>query len=303
MHSMLRHRGWLGVLGLALLSPPVGVAQALSFADDKASIKSTSSLPFADAALAKGTNWPAWIPGFDLGNGCNGPVNTFAHDAALDVVYVGGNFTTCGESGANNVARFDLASRSWSALAGADDSNGVGGPVLSLLVVDDQVYVGGNFDRVNVGAPVLASSVARWDGDAWHALPGSGGQGVDGFVYAMAWFDDSLHVGGWFSTANVGASVDARSIARWDGTTWSALSPSAPGPNGTVTTLAVHAGALYVGGEFGFIESPDIAHDGIARWDGDAWSTVGNSIPSDGFSPIAFAIHQDRLVASRAAGG
>jgi hypothetical protein len=56
----------------------------------------------------------------------------------------------------------------------------------------------------------------------WSAL----GDGTDGYVHAMATFDDgsgdgaALYVGGRFTTAG---GIEANCIARWDGVSWSAV--------------------------------------------------------------------------------
>jgi hypothetical protein len=238
----------------------------------------------------------AWIAGFGLPAGCNGLVHAFAYDPA-GFAYVGGSFTTCGDVGANGVARFALRSRTWSALTGADGGNGVRGDVNSLLLVGDDVYVGGQFDRANVGASIVASSVARWDGENWHALAGPGGEGVSGHVLAMAWFQDSLYIGGFFVSVNVGAPVQARYVARWDGAAWHHL---VNGTNGTVSELHVHEGALYVGGEFHRVGENDDPFDystpGIARWDGTTWSSAGTYFSPNSSPVISFETYQGRFV-------
>ena len=63
--------------------------------------------------------------------------------------------------------------------------------------------------------------------------------------------------------------MEARSLARWDGNTWSSLGLT----NGTVVTLAVDGGDLYVGGLF---KNPaGVAVTNIGRWDGSAWHKLG----------------------------
>jgi hypothetical protein len=68
-------------------------------------------------------------------------------------------------------------------------------------------------------------------------------------------------------------------IARWDGSEWSALSgPLALGVDSTVYTLAAfddgNGPALYAGGHF--TTAGGITVDRIARWDGWAWSPIGD---------------------------
>jgi cysteine-rich repeat protein len=121
---------------------------------------------------------------------------------------------------------------------------------------------------------------------------------VNGWVRALAVFDDgdgpALYAGGGFTTAG---GVPANSIARWDGSNWSALGS---GTNSTVLALAVFdAGsgpALYAGG--GFTIAGGLPANRIARWDGSSWSAlasgVGNSVHAlavfnDGAGPALYA--------------
>src|SRR5262249_55054313 len=76
------------------------------------------------------------------------------------------------------------------------------------------------------------------------------------------------------------------SIARWNGSTWSAVGNGFPGgSNSIVNCLAVydddgdgpHRPALYAGGYFA-VPGSSTARD-VARWDGTVWSGVGNFHP------------------------
>ena len=80
------------------------------------------------------------------------------------------------------------------------------------------LYVGGNFTTAG-GA--TANRVARWDGAAWHSLGNGTTNGVGGTVSAILPVSPTeVYVGGTFTTAGV---VAANRIARFDGTSWSAL--------------------------------------------------------------------------------
>ena len=84
-------------------------------------------------------------------------------------VYVGGAFISAGGVFANNVARFNTQTNTWSSL-GTGSSNGVsrggvsGGlvpTVFALAVVGNEVFVGGNF---TLAGGVSANRVARFNG-------------------------------------------------------------------------------------------------------------------------------------------
>lgn len=101
---------------------------------------------------------------------------------------------------------------------------------------------------------------------------------MDSPVSALAAFDDgaglALYAGGLFGNAG-GNPVFG--IAKWDGSTWSALDG---GMNQFVFALAVHdAGQgelLYAGGAF--TTAGNISASRIARWDGLAWSALGEGM-------------------------
>jgi PKD repeat protein len=248
-----------------------------------------------------GTSWSA------LGNGMDGGVSALAVDSAGNI-YAGGSFTTAGGVSANHVARWDGSS--WSALgSGMDgrvsalavDGAGnlyAGGPIdipgafvlnrvamwdgsgWSFLgtVMDDQIldlavdgtgkiYAGGYF---TTAGGVSANKIAVWDGSSWSAL-GSGTGGVfNQHVIALSVDkDDNLYAGGEFTTAG---GVVVNNIAKWDGTSWSALGS---GMDNWVGSLTVDgAGNIYAGGRFS--TAGGVVANRIASWDGFGWSGLGS---------------------------
>jgi hypothetical protein len=78
-----------------------------------------------------------------------------------------------------------------------------------------------------------------------------------------------LYVGGTFTNAGGHASADR--IARWNGTSWSAIG-GIPLSNGQVFAIAYHAGKVYVGGTF--LNAGGHANDDfLAVWNGSAWGS------------------------------
>jgi hypothetical protein len=99
---------------------------------------------------------------------------------------------------------------------------------------------------------------------------------LDGTVAAFAAYDDgsgaALYVAGEFGAA--GDQI-VNYVARWNGTTWSPLTGAggAVGTNGSVLALAVHGGALHLGGTFTVAGGVAAGH--IARWDASGFSALG----------------------------
>lgn len=169
----------------------------------------------------------------------------------------------------------------WSGLG-----NGVSSyQVNAIAVAGNDVYVGGDFTEVcgNISCDSGNSRVnyiARWDGNAWHAL----GFGLDFNVRSLALGPGGeLYVGGDFSQicGNLGCSsgnTTARRIAKWDGNAWSALGH---GFNLSVLAVAVAPnGDLYAGGGFSHACGNSACNSGnvqvnyVARWDGNSWSAL-----------------------------
>lgn len=209
-------------------------------------------------------------------------VTTF-DDGTGTALYVAGFFLNAGGVPANRIAKWDGAT--WSPLG-----QGIGGGavVLDLLVFDDgsgpALYVGGDFQTAG-GAP--ASNIARWDGTSWSPV-GAGLSGVlatevDVLGIADLGNGPRLFAGGRF-TASGAATLS--NVAMWDGTAWSAVGTGvANGTDGPVYALAEFddgtGNALYVGGDFGvngFPITPFIRD--VARWDGNAWSSLGQGLNS-----------------------
>jgi hypothetical protein len=224
-------------------------------------------------------------------------------------VYVGGIFTSAGNTKANFIAGYD--GTNWFQL-----NNGVSGGlnityVFSLANDGTNIYAGGWFTNAdNCGA----MNTARWDGSSWYPLTGGSPNSIVEIIKRVG---TNLFVGGAFSTngsapvsriarwdgsswnplgagvsggsppvvvaiesdgTNVYAagtftqagSVNATNIAYWNGTTWSAMGNVL---SGSVLAVAKFGGYLYAGGSF---TSPGLGIVNLAKWDGSSWSAVGS---------------------------
>ncbi len=232
-----------------------------------------------------GHEWSAlgdmWSPdGSGAGIGRSVRALAVYDDGSGPALYAGGTFTTGHATNpAVHIARWN--GTSWS-VPGA----GISAEVRALLVHDDgsgqKLFAGGTF---NTAGGLPASHLASWNGTSWSPV-GSGSGGVAGtFVESLASYDDGagrkLFVGGKFSSAG---GVAANNIARWDGSSWSALGTGVVAPtNGGVLALHVYddgsGGKLCVGGSF--VQAGGQAVSNIARWDGASWSTLGTGFVGD----------------------
>lgn len=176
---------------------------------------------------------------------------------------------------------------------------GPDGTVVAVATDGNNVYVGGNFSRIG---GIQVSQIAKWNGSQWSAL----GTGVTGVVQAIAvsgnnvyfgtgsqlyvWnghtvevlgggvvginaiavSGSDVYVGGSFTDAG---GVSATRIAKWNGSTWSALGSGMPA---TVRAIAINGSDVYAGGDF--MSAGGVSANGIARWDGTSWHALGDGV-------------------------
>ncbi len=225
---------------------------------------------------------PRYEPTFGEAPGTNGTIEAMAvFDDGLGggpALYAAGDFSRAGAHvGVGKIARWD--GERWSPLGSGMDIQSV----RALAVFDDgggpALYAGGSFA---VAGGVTVNGIAKWDGQNWHALGQPGSEGVSGFVWSLAVFDDgdgeALYVGGFFNSAG---GVPANRIAKWDGQNWSAVGEGmAGGAGGQVRALEVFddgAGggpALYAAGSF--LEADSAVVNRIAKWTGSSWVPLGD---------------------------
>ena len=124
----------------------------------------------------------------------------------------------------------------------------------------------------------LATGPGGWD----HLGTGNhpGGDALDATANALqATPDGLLYVGGAFTDA--GGVPNADRIAKWNGSSWSAVSSSTSQiTNGQINAIAVSGGKVYVGGTF--THANEDANN-LAVWDGDSWEPA--CIDSDPTEP------------------
>ena len=220
-----------------------------------------------------GSNWSA------VGGGITAAaVGVYTLLADGNNLYAAGQINIAGGVTTGNVAKWDGVS--WSGL-------GIGIPgttiVNSLAKSGDDLYVGGAF--LGVGAGVLYTySTARWDGSNWWAL----GQGMDNAVLVLTSSDSNVYAGGWFSRAG---GEFAGNIAAWNGARWSSVG-NMDFLFAEIRAIAAHRTNVYVGGAFagGLTNGFGFSANGIARWNGITWSSLGSGLRYFGTNGLVRAI-------------
>ena len=196
-------------------------------------------------------------------------------------LYIGGGFSRVDSFvSANNIAKYNLVTKTWSPL-GNEGNNGTDQMVGALAVQGNDLYVGGFFSAAG-GIP--ANHIVKYNTvtKTWTPLGG----GVDGTVRSIVIKNGEIYVGGQFQSAG---GVAANNIAKWNGHEWSTLST---GLNAEVYALTVCGDDIYAGGIFTKAGESDASR--IAKWNisTKAWSEVGG-----GASGAVLALaSNDRLV-------
>jgi hypothetical protein len=208
-----------------------------------------------------GTRWKS------LSSGVSSPVRALAVSGA-DLI-VGGQFTSAGGMPANSIAKWN--GNRWMSLGA-----GVNNIVYAIAVSGNNIYAGGTFTTA-AGAP--ANRIAKFDGSKWSGL-GTGIYGATAVMNINAWFPtvraisisgSDIYVGGDFSTAG---GVPASNIAKWNGSSWSALGL---GTNSTVHAIATMGGNVYAGGDF-TIAGGNGGIKYIGKWNGTTWTVLGGGV-------------------------
>ncbi len=211
------------------------------------------------------------VPGVDSGVFASTMWDPDGSGPAAPRLVVAGGFALAGTVPANRIAAWDPATGTWSAAFGAGMDDVI--RALQVMPNGDLVAAG---DFMTAGG-VSAARIAKWDGTSWSPL----GAGLQAWAYGVGAYalttlpNGDLVAGGNFAWAG---SVSAPSIARWDGTSWSALGSGTSGAVYSLTTLS--GGDLVAGGWF--LMAGGVSANNIARWNGTAWSPLGAGITSGG---------------------
>jgi hypothetical protein len=145
------------------------------------------------------------------------------------------------------------------------------GSAEALLVAGGTVYAAGQFYVVGSTNGIR---VMKWSGATWDPVGGE----FDASIHTLAMWNGDLYAGGDFLNGDAGY---VGRIARWNGSHWVPVGGGA-GLGGSsspsIQALAVWQNQLIAGGYFQSIDG--VAANGIAAWNGSAWSALPGT-PND----------------------
>ncbi|MBL0309191.1 MAG: T9SS type A sorting domain-containing protein [Bacteroidetes bacterium] len=199
------------------------------------------------------------------GTGFNFSPDVFKVDNASNLMYASGSFTKVGEIPVHYAAQFD--GTDWDSI-----------PFLHQYYADYNIT---SFQgKILFGAITLLS----WDGNQVDTFAKVSG----GSIFGTTIYKNDLVVYGLFDSI---AGVAAKSIAKWNGVSWSAIDTTNWG-NGPIGVAVEYQGNLYIGGNF---VTKDGVLDRLAYWNGAKWLPVGNGIRGGAAGVGSFEIYEDDL--------
>lgn len=231
-------------------------------------------------AVYDGNSWQPFCSG-----GLGGNVD------ALQVIggdlYVGGAFQNGGGiNSADYLLRCDLVTGASSTTV-SSDPNSLNGAVYALTADSSgNLYVGGGF--IDVEGNLASDKVAVFNGTGWSNLgtgAGPGGGAVDDFVRSLASDGTNVYIGA--DSTNIGGIPQADHVARWNGSSWSALGANAAGTDGYLPAIT-SIDALFTSGTHVYATGNwlnvggDPTADYLADFDGTSWRPVGSNGAGNG---------------------
>jgi hypothetical protein len=246
-----------------------------------AAAASTAALSVATAQCAL-----SWQSGSSPGPGsyanCAATWDPDGAGPAGPVFAVGGSLTVGTTS--TGLAIHDPVAGSWGAMAGW-----IWGPVAAIAVAPNGDLVAA--DQVQ-GPQGITSTIVRLTGNQWTVI-GTTSTPVAALAFAA---NGDVFAGGNFASIS---GVPAANIARWNGSTWSALGA---GTDGVVLALLVRANGDLVAGGW-FTNAGGVLAIGIAAWNGGAWSPVGPGFFTGAMHTIAELANGDLVAGGQGTQG
>jgi len=174
----------------------------------------------------------------------------------------------------------------WTTLGEIADEKSTFANIASMTYEDGKLYVAGHFDSI---AGVYAPNSAYWDvdGQAWHGIRDSRGNGLNNNVHSLAANQSGVYVGGLFNRAG---EQEVAGLLRWNNGGWSPLGES--GAVG-IEHLAASGKKLYAVGDW---KRGDEESYGVSRWNGTAWGPV--RWPKSSSTMEAVTAYKGRLYAA-----
>jgi PKD repeat protein len=192
-----------------------------------------------------------WSP---VGSGSGSAI--YALEVFNGELYAGGTFTEIGDATSNYLAK-------WNGSTWGNVANLINFMAADGLYANDTALFIGDSGRVRF-----------WNGSNLLNLTGVNSSSFNSSVYSLAHFQDTLYVGGFFSTPF------AR-VAKWNGSAYESLTS---GCSAQVSAITPYQDQLFIGGNFLTAGDSLVRH--TALWNGSEWNRMGDGVNDDVFTRI-----------------
>lgn len=191
------------------------------------------------------------------------------------VVYIGGSFSSFNGVNSNGVIKWNgqrFVSMNNPTQTGTAATN-----VRVLTRYGSDLMIAGNFQTFFGTFPnaKAVNSIIKWNGTKYDSLDiGIRNGSSTGTINTMIVQNSNLYVAGNFTTAG---TVAASSVAKWNGSAWSALNGDVirfnkSAATANITAMVFVGNDLYIAGRFDSIGTKPMWH--LAKWNGTQWDSV-----------------------------
>jgi hypothetical protein len=164
------------------------------------------------------------------------------------------------------------------------------GGTFGVKEINNETYLFGAFDSV---FGLECNGIVKYNGSTWsnvYNLPKFSPVNGSNYINDIAWYKNRLYIGGNFYSGFDSTDID--DIAVYNGTEWTKIGTKWNGSNGGVLCMTVYKNELYVGGSFYKDLDPNAPGNGIAKWDGTKWSSLGGANEGYGTNCTVFSMEE-----------
>jgi hypothetical protein len=233
-----------------------------------------------------------WAP---IGNFNNGVESLFS-DSATNSLYIGGGFTQFNADTVFGICKWDGQNMStmscgceWDCITSTNQSNVNG--ALSIAKFNNEIYITGYFTKAG---NTIVHGIAKWNGTNWIAIGTGLKDSIGGYGHGNRFelINNELYLCGAFDSV---AGVSAHSIAKFDGTNWSAVNNfpiiSTIGDYNYIYDVALFNNELYVCGLF---YNSTIYN--IIKWNGTNWIPADYGIRGGIVQVLRMLVYNNKLI-------
>lgn len=205
---------------------------------------------------------------------------------ALNKLWPCGVFNRVNCLPANNIAYFE--NNEWTIIN--DGFNTINTVTYGVKEINNEAYLFGSFDSA---FGMECNGIVKYNGSTWsnvYNLPKFSPVNGYNYINDIAWYKNRLYIGGNFYTGFDSTDID--DIAVYNGTEWTKVGTKWNGSNGGVLCMTVYKDELYVGGSFYKDIDPNAPGNGIAKWDGTKWSSLGGANEGYGTNCTVFSMEE-----------